>query len=380
MSEIIEEPYVRYPRYEGPDPLVHILERQNQISTDLLRGQEHLKMPAKELSVFDGTDITKFKTFMLKFERIIEDKCSTDEDRLIYLEQYTAGKAKQLVQSCSHHNATLAFYKAKGLLNEEYANVHKIAACYIEKLHNWPPIKPDDSEGLSAFSLFLIDCNNYLENMSENCSIGSHHEIMNVIMKLPYKYRERWRRHTYNLSRNHLSISFDHLVRFVRDEANIVRQPLFGEITDKKPVEKKKYTTKVKSLITTSKESTVIEKPSDQKYFCYFCKKSNHNISTCKFFERKSFNEKSDFVKANGLCFGCLQKGHRSNSCTNKLNCNTCNRTHPTILHDPKRSRKPDVPKSPENKEESNLTVKTENVQHTKIMYPVIPALIKLPK
>jgi len=145
-----------------------------------------------------------------------------------------------IIQSCSHYDPALAYLKAKHLFKEEYGNEHRIAAAYLETLHQWPQIKPEDPESLVEFSLFLINCNNYLENMSANCKLGSHHEIMNVIMKLPYKMREQWRRHTYNLTRNDLSISFGTLVKFIRDEANISRQPLFGEIQDKKKPEIKR--------------------------------------------------------------------------------------------------------------------------------------------
>lgn len=40
-----------------------------------------------------------------------------------------------------------------------------------------------------------------------------------------------------------------------------------------------------------------------------------------------------NFFKANGICFGCVNKGHLSKHCRKRLNCEVCKLKHPTILH-----------------------------------------------
>ena len=40
------------------------------------------------------------------------------------------------------------------------------------------------------------------------------------------------------------------------------------------------------------------------------------------------------FVQAERLCFGCLKPGHVSKSCNQRSVCDTCNRRHPTCLHE----------------------------------------------
>lgn len=56
-------------------------------------------------------------------------------------------------------------------------------------------------------------------------------------------------------------------------------------------------------------------------------------MSNCLFFKRKTPIEKSEFVKKNGLCFGCLRKGHNSKNCQNRLSCPTCGGKHSTVLY-----------------------------------------------
>ena len=99
-----------------PYDLSLILQRQNDISMQLVRGQENNLLPNKDLKTFDGSDVLLLKTFMLQFERAIEARCPGDEDKLLYLEQYTTGKAKTLLQSCNHYDPKIASKKPNNCL------------------------------------------------------------------------------------------------------------------------------------------------------------------------------------------------------------------------------------------------------------------------
>ncbi|XDV20313.1 hypothetical protein PO909_025662 [Leuciscus waleckii] len=49
--------------------------------------------------------------------------------------------------------------------------------------------------------------------------------------------------------------------------------------------------------------------------------------------KRYLHKEKIDFLKSNGLCFSCLKQGHMSKACDEKMACQVCQLTHPTVLH-----------------------------------------------
>ena len=38
-------------------------------------------------------------------------------------------------------------------------------------------------------------------------------------------------------------------------------------------------------------------------------------------------------MKNEGLCFGCLGRGHMSRYCKNRMTCQVCHQNHPSILH-----------------------------------------------
>ncbi len=53
----------------------------------------------------------------------------------------------------------------------------------------------------------------------------------------------------------------------------------------------------------------------------------------CKVFRKKKHRDKIDFLKANGICFGCLHQGHISKHCSQRLTCTLCSKQPPSALH-----------------------------------------------
>ena len=69
------------------------------------------------------------------------------------------------------------------------------------------------------------------------------------------------------------------------------------------------------------------------KQSCQFCKRSNHSLHDCRDIMKVTLTERQEFIKKNGLCFGCLSHGHLSKDCTAKSVCRKCKGKHPTCLH-----------------------------------------------
>lgn len=66
---------------------------------------------------------------------------------------------------------------------------------------------------------------------------------------------------------------------------------------------------------------------------CLYCD-NGHDLMSCLQFEKQPHREKINFVRQNGICFGCLTKGgHLSKDCTQHLYCSICNKQHPSVLH-----------------------------------------------
>ena len=371
-----------FPIHSTPSPsndvttkMLKILENQNEISGKIATCQQRSILPQKKIMTFDGSEITQYKLFKLNFERTIANECTTDEDRYLFLQQFTSGKANRIVNTCSHYDATVAYYKAMELLEYEFGNEYKISSAYIQKLNNWPVVKNDDIKGLEELSMFLCEVRHYCECMSVRNQLQSPQEIMNIVLKLPYRMRERWRRKCHDLQMNFREVGFRDLVEYVQLELSVIKQPMFGNINDP--------TTKKSSAPLQSRTKKILATPttdSPNKY-CYYCKKTDHYISSCNFFEKLKFDKKSEFIRKAGLCYGCLRSRHMSKDCKSRMKCSTCSRMHPTILHDPDRPI-PEEAKDPQPSTSADSTVCASRnvpklIKSSKVIFPYVAAKVR---
>ena len=127
------------------DPkLIKVLDQRDKITEVLLTPQQKISLPKQTIETFDGQDITLFKTFITRFENVIEKKCTSEYAKFVYLEQYTSGEALSLVQSCVSYDPSVAFRRAKELLMEEFDDEYKVANAYIEGLDRFSVISAND--------------------------------------------------------------------------------------------------------------------------------------------------------------------------------------------------------------------------------------------
>ena len=340
--------------------LLEVLQNQTVITEKIAKHQEKAELPKKVIPIFSGENITDYRSFIQNFKRTIDSKCDNYADCLYYLEQYTAGLAKELVKSCSQHDASKAYKQALKLLDEEFGNEHKTATAYLEKLDSWPTIKSEDSDGIKKLAIYLMTCSNNMESMTCVNQLNSPKEIMGVVQKLPFELRRKWRNKTLELMENGSQVTFLDLVKFVRLQSKILNQPLFGNITEpsKNPVIVGKITLTTRSSsnedfeksteysnenFTTIDENgsstTNIQNTAENssletvKAVCPYCKKSNHCLKNCFFYQKLDYDKKMAFLKKWIICFACLEHGHNSKGCMQKLTCEKCNMKHPTVLH-----------------------------------------------
>ncbi|XP_036007140.1 uncharacterized protein LOC110368025 [Fundulus heteroclitus] len=66
---------------------------------------------------------------------------------------------------------------------------------------------------------------------------------------------------------------------------------------------------------------------------CPFCKRNGHILDKCFKITETPLQDRIKFAQAEKLCFGCLERGHRSKKCDKKSTCEKCQKRHPTCLH-----------------------------------------------
>ena len=345
---------------ERPE-LTAILQRQMDLA-DLFTVQQRLaSLPKREVPVFDG-DPLAYRPFMQAFKHNIENKTTSNPDRLYFLEQYTAGQPKELVRSCLHLNAATGYPEALHLLKHHFGDDFKITTAYMDKALNWNPIRMDDGQGLNSYALYLRSCGNAVRDLPYMAELDLPSNMKQIVSKLPFRLREKWRsvvRHIVDEKRQRPR--FYDLIEFMEKQAKIMLDPVFGEIKDTgstrarnpktdlpymKSSYKKSFVTDVTpvaarkepDMVSNEKEkgnrttdTTAVKGEAFTKP-CVFCK-GNHTMESCQEILKIPHKEKVEFLKKQGFCFACLVKGHMSKTCKKRLTCHHCEKKHPTVLH-----------------------------------------------
>ena len=323
--------------------LAHVLQQQMSMT----------QLPPPEPGVFSG-DPLQFNKWLTSFEQLIESRPIAPAQRLHYLERYLSGEAKQCVENYVVLSTDMAYYEAKAQLKKRYGETFIVANAFRKKLDDWPRIHGTDGKGLQKLADFLKQCesamkvNNYLKVL-DDCK-----ENQSILKKLPDWIVNRWARQANEWKKKKSEFPpFTEFVRFLSEEAEIATDPVTatcnlrgasskrydGEprakkhvgatATAAKPVSDARQKNSVKQENTKSTDDSTERKRKP----CILCS-GDHHLNSCEDFLKKTLVERQQYVKENRLCYCCFKPYHRSKDCKHKMRCKTCQKPHPTSMHD----------------------------------------------
>ena len=122
-------------------------------------------------------------------------------------------------------------------------------------------------------------------------------------------------------------VSFKHVLQFVKLQSTKANNPNLSRDAIADGKDKKNA---VRSFATRSGASDTVSKT------CQYCSGS-HELDDFTSFESLSLNNALEFIIQKRLCYSCLKPtshSHYSNICQDAANCRTCNKNHPTALHE----------------------------------------------
>ncbi|XP_038069094.1 uncharacterized protein LOC119738319 [Patiria miniata] len=317
------------------------------------------RLPPPEPGLFSG-DPLKFPSWKSSFETLIERRGIPPSERLHYLKKYLAGSAKDVVEGFFLLSEDDAYLKAKELLQQRFGDPFIVASAFRDKLDSWTKINSRDGTGLRRFADFLRQCEAAMQTIQSLKILNDERENRKLLTKIPEWLVARWSRKAAESKEIKKRFPpFSEFVSFITREANIACDPVTSLQSVKaidKPDESNSSRTsrgKERGFEKRSSFSTDVTKATRERVSkpqtCFLCNKENHHLSECKIFLSKSLTERKDFVMKNGLCFGCLCRGHRSKECRYRKTCSTCAKKHPTALHgDVKKQDKQDAQTKPE--------------------------------
>ncbi|XP_039859773.1 uncharacterized protein LOC120716337 isoform X2 [Simochromis diagramma] len=315
------------------------------------------RLPIPEPSVFSG-DPLKFKHWKASFQTLIERKNIPTAKKIFFLQKYVGGCVKEALDGYFLIGSEDSYEAAWNMLNERYGEPFVIAKAFRDKLHTWPKVTGKDSAELRKFVDFLQSCQSAMTN-NENLNIlNDGIENQRLAAKLPDWLSNRWNRKATEYQLEHKRFPrFSYFVTFLSMEASIacnpitsyqaIRQSDFDQPKTKPqptPIPKRQDTVKI--FPTNSTERSMVS--------CVFCKRAGHGLHKCRKFTEKPVAERVKFIQGEKLCFGCLNSGHLSKNCSNKMTCNTCSKRHPTCLHE-ERQRQETKKEPPKEQQVSEL-------------------------
>ena len=182
-------------------------------------------MPKVEVEPFDG-DYTKYRAFVKTFDATVSSRASDDEEKLLYLIQYTRGVPNDVVKACVHMPSG-GYAHARKLLDKCYGRNTEKMNSYVEQILSYPTIKAGDIDGLDRFSLLLTNAGNVMLAVKPGArEMENTKTIRQIVAKLPFNLQERFRR---LVDRSHdEEVSFQTLVDFPTEEVRIASHPIFG--------------------------------------------------------------------------------------------------------------------------------------------------------
>ncbi|XP_028408799.1 uncharacterized protein LOC114531374 [Dendronephthya gigantea] len=238
-------------------------------------------------------------------------------------------------------NPNEGYREARRLLKTKYGRSYLIATAYVERLTSYPPIKSEDGESLQRFSIMLTTCKNALKQVGYLSKIENPDSMQKIVEKLPFGLRQKWRDVADDITEvKQREITIEDITSFVEKRARACNHPIFGKISREVKLEnagrKNVKPTRGSSFATKGKDGGSVR----TKVVCPSCE-SNHWLSQCDDFKKRSIEERFKLVRSLKLCDNCLVPGHVGRSCEKKSFCKIegCKHKHSTFLH-----RKPTDP------------------------------------
>ena len=314
------------------------------------------RLPPPEPGVFSGNPL-EYPKWLAAFESLIETKAVKPAERLYYLKRYLSGEARDAVEGYFMLESEHAYQEAKILLKTRYGDQYTVAKAFRAKLHDWNKVPARDGFALRKFSDFLRQCEAAMKTNKDLRVLDDCNENSKLAAKLPDWLVYRWNRKVHEHKQaNGEFPPFKVFVNFVFVEANIACEPSLMDVTS--------YT-KIKSQKPSRAMATGVKEVK-----CLNCEGS-HYINNCEQLLAKPVEERKNFVKGKGLCYGCLRAGHRSKECKRRLQCKVCQKKHPTLLHGDFRDKKEENKDNNQSRASISHLSKTSQASMASMVVPV---------
>ncbi|XP_071784536.1 uncharacterized protein [Asterias amurensis] len=150
------------------------------------------QLPKINVPVFVGEPL-HYPLWQNAFNALIDSKPLDVDTKLNYLNQYVAGKPRQVVEHYMLIGTEEAYQKARDVLADRYGNTSVISCAFTTKLEKWSRIPPRDAVALRDFSDFLDKVSAARLTIPSLGILDFPKENAKLVEKLPHHLDSKWR-------------------------------------------------------------------------------------------------------------------------------------------------------------------------------------------
>lgn len=288
------------------------------------------RLPVQEPAVFSG-DSLAYPIWKSAFSLLIGRQPIPATEKLLYLQKYVGGLARESVKGFFLLRNEAAYHGALEVLEQRFGNPFIVAQAFRDKLDSWGVVKNKDCTALRSLADFLRQCVIAAQVVGGMGILDDSQYQKRLIEKLPDWMANRWLRKVNEVKDTKGRYpTFAELADFIAKEADVASDPVFGNLA--KPASSAHSSGTSSS---TGMQRNAMRTETTPYQSCLYCEAQGHQLPECRKLAAKPLQERREFVMKNKLCFACaISTDHRSRECKDRGTCATCKKRHPTFLHD----------------------------------------------
>uniref|UniRef100_A0A5S6QPA6 CCHC-type domain-containing protein n=1 Tax=Trichuris muris TaxID=70415 RepID=A0A5S6QPA6_TRIMR len=272
-----------------------------------------------QIEVFDG-DPKKWPSFIANFRSLVHETVSSDAQRLAILNQLLSPKLRNGFSGLLAN--PLMYSEVLQRLHKLYGDPKVLARSNLNDLLSLPLLKSDRCGDLEIFFFKVNGPVSMMKLCGLTHDLRSSALLEHVISKLTPRMNERW-------------VSFEATLNSVPTLETFV--DWLQRVVAEKVLNSGSASTKSSASVPDRRgpaiRTTVM--PVTRKRQCLVCGCLEHKLKACPKFNKMTVMERVAEVRKRGMCWRCLERGHRMRDCMSRLLCGHegCMASHHRLLH-----------------------------------------------
>ena len=305
---------------------------------------------------FSGNPVD-FPSFREQIRTHLEGDLLTDAQRVEYLPKVVTGEALEVVK----RNRGCSFSDIIETLKERFGQTIRVTQACIEDLVSGPKLTSGDNIGLMNLSEKLNAATRILQgDVEREASVATN--LRRIVSRLPNDLIIKWQNENYEIVKSGRSPRLKDIAAFVKRQASIRNDPVFGGQMLKRENKETKVPPKPPPLPknpTISATDVETKPPAPSSKNCGICKSKRHRLQHCPIIRKCEYVAvRRQYAASCGFCFNCgLERpGNGSGSCPDPPACSKCPGRHLSLLHTDQTqdSRRPNPPNNKDSKDKGD--------------------------